>query len=69
MARRNSRTLSTQLGTIHCACCGKTKPDYGAELYSGDVCRCADCRKKNKPIPLLCRGEFEGIFGVTGERP
>jgi hypothetical protein len=55
--------------TIHCQACGEFKPGFGAEYYSGDVCRCADCRKADKalPYPSLC-GAFEGIIGKTIEQ-
>jgi hypothetical protein len=52
--------------TVYCSACNQTKPGQGSEYYSGDVCRCADCRKTGRPLPYpeLC-GTLEGIIGKT----
>ncbi len=48
---------------------GKIKPGFGAEYYSGDACRCADCRKVGRPFsyPEICGG-YEGIIGLDIEQ-
>ncbi len=52
---------------IICNACGERKPGYGAELWSGDICRCSDCRKVGKPLQYHERGG--GLIGIIGVSP
>ena len=53
---------------VYCNSCDRLTLGYGAEYYSGDVCRCAKCIREGRKYTGPGTEILEGIIGVDYDK-